>query len=156
MSTPRLVAFAADVIEAIRTEARRAYPHEGCGALFGPSPERITRTRPIPNTEGEAPRVKFAVSARDYMAVEDYAEEHGLRLLGFWHSHPDHPARPSETDRRYAWEGLLTVVIAVKQGEPEAITAWDLDSEARFREARMETMAAAGSAGAEAATQEVP
>jgi proteasome lid subunit RPN8/RPN11 len=60
------------------------------------------------------------------MAVESEADSRGVRLLGFWHSHPDHPARPSATDRRYAWEGLLTVVIAVEDGAPRDITAWDL------------------------------
>ena len=114
------------VLEAVREEARRAYPHEGCGALLGPAPGHVSETLPVPNTEGEAPRVRFAVSPRDYLAVEDHAEERGLRLLGFWHSHPDHPARPSATDRRYAWEGLLTVVIAVEGGAPRDITVWDL------------------------------
>jgi proteasome lid subunit RPN8/RPN11 len=80
----------------------------------------------LPNREGESPRTRFQVSPRDYMAVESAADARGVRLLGFWHSHPDHPARPSETDRRYAWEGLLTVVIAVDGGEPKDITAWDV------------------------------
>ena len=113
-------------LEAIRREAVRAYPHEGCGALLGPATGEVEEALPLPNTEEQAPRTRFVVSARDYIAVEDEADSRGLKLLGFWHSHPDHPARPSATDRKFAWEGLLTLVIAVDNGEPRDITAWDV------------------------------
>ena len=66
------------------------------------------------------------MSPRDYIAVEESADARGLLLLGFWHSHPDHPARPSATDRDFAWPGLLTLVIAVDGGEPRELTAWDV------------------------------
>jgi proteasome lid subunit RPN8/RPN11 len=156
MSRERSVRFAIGVLDAIRDEARRAYPYEGCGALLGPSAEHITDTEPLPNAEGTAPRVKFAVSPRDYLAVEDRAEARGLRLLGFWHSHPDHPARPSETDRRFAWEGLLTVVVGVQRGTPEAITAWDLSGpDQSFEQARIDDLSAERTSG-EATAQEVP
>ena len=120
------VRLGAGTLEAIRREAARAYPHEGCGALLGLAVDEVQETLPLPNTEVKAPRTRFVVSARDYIAVEDEADARGLRLLGFWHSHPDHPARPSATDRKYAWEGLLTLVIAVDNGEPRDITAWDV------------------------------
>jgi len=122
-------------VAAIRAEAARAYPHEGCGALIGPVDGDVHEAVPLPNVEKNQPRVRFTVSPQDYLAMEDEADARGLRLLGFWHSHPDHPARPSETDRRYAWEGLLTVVIAVAGGVPAALTAWDLPGpELPFRE----------------------
>jgi proteasome lid subunit RPN8/RPN11 len=123
---PKPVRLTPAVLETIRAEAARAYPHEGCGALLGPDPGRVEETRPLPNRDEDSPRTRFSVSPRDYMAVESAADERGVRLLGFWHSHPDHPARPSATDRRYAWEGLLTVVIAVESGTPRDITAWDV------------------------------
>jgi proteasome lid subunit RPN8/RPN11 len=120
------VRLSAEALAAIRTEAARAYPHEGCGALLGPTDGDVREAVALPNAENEKPRVRFTVSPQDYLAVEDQADARGLKLLGFWHSHPDHPARPSETDRRYAWEGLLTVVIAVDGGTPAAITAWEV------------------------------
>jgi proteasome lid subunit RPN8/RPN11 len=119
--TVRLTPF---VLEQIRTEAARAYPHEGCGALLGPAPGEVLETTALPNRDDTSPRTRFSVSPRDYMEVESEADARGVRLLGFWHSHPDHPARPSATDREYAWEGLLTVVIAVEGGAPRDITAW--------------------------------
>ena len=81
---------------------------------------------PLPNAEKDKPRVRFTVSPQDYLAVEEQADARGMRLLGFWHSHPDHPARPSETDRSHAWEGLLTIVITVENGVPGSLTVWDL------------------------------
>lgn len=79
--------------------------------------------------------MRFTVSPQDYLTMENEADARGLRLLGFWHSHPDHPARPSETDRRFAWEGLLTLVIAVENGAPVALTAWDIPgTDLPFRE----------------------
>jgi proteasome lid subunit RPN8/RPN11 len=131
-----------EVRAAIREAAQGAYPYEGCGALVGPAGGPILESLSLPNREAEAPRVRFSVSARDYIAVEDAAEARGLALLGFWHSHPDHPARPSETDRRYAWEGLLTLVIAVEKGEPRELTAWAVDSpESPFRQLQLDVVA---------------
>jgi proteasome lid subunit RPN8/RPN11 len=135
VSDDRAVRLRAPVLDAIRREAARAYPNEGCGALIGPSEGEVSESLPLPNEERKSPRTRFAVSPRDYMAVEDEAEARGARLLGFWHSHPDHPARPSPTDRQYAWEGLLTLVVAVEKGEPREITAWDVPGlDAPFRE----------------------
>jgi len=134
MAEPQPLRFAPEVVQAIRSAARSAYPYEGCGALIGPAPGTVSETIPLPNREADKPRVRFTVSPRDYLDVEAAADDRGLQLLGFWHSHPDHPARPSETDRRYAWEGLLTVVIAVAKGEPKEMTAWDVPGpEAPFR-----------------------
>ncbi len=50
----------------------------------------------------------------------------GLRLLGFWHSHPDHPALPSATDLSCAWVGLLTVIVSVQKGKARDIGAWEI------------------------------
>jgi proteasome lid subunit RPN8/RPN11 len=116
-------------LEEIRGGGATAYPYEGCGALLGRSENgtaRVVRTLALPNVEAAAPRVRFAVSPRDYLHAEAEAERLGLHLLGFWHSHPDHPARPSPTDREYAWEGLLTLVLAVAKGEPRELTAWEV------------------------------
>jgi proteasome lid subunit RPN8/RPN11 len=81
---------------------------------------------PLPNTEKDAPRVRFEVSPEDYMRVEREADARKLRLLGFWHSHPDHPARPSPTDLSCAWVGLLTVIVSVEKGRARDIGAWEI------------------------------
>ena len=133
------VRLAPEAAEAIRKEAARAYPAEGCGALLGPAETAVSETVPLPNVEESAPRTRFTVSPIDYLAAEDGADARGLKLLGFWHSHPDHPARPSPTDRAYAWPGLLTLVIGVAQGDPGEMTAWDVPGhEEPFRQLDLE------------------
>ncbi len=128
----------AAVIEAIRGAARAAYPHEGCGALVGRQGGLVVQSIELPNRETDRPRVRFTVSPGDYIAVEEEADRRGLALLGFWHSHPDHPARPSETDRRYAWPELITVVINVASGQPGEITAWQVaDHDAPFEQVEL-------------------
>ncbi len=122
------VTFDADVLLAIGRAAEAAYPHEGCGALLGrrDGGPCVTEAVLIPNAETTSPRVRFEVSPKDFMSVEREAEARGLALLGFWHSHPDHAARPSPTDREYAWEGLLTVIVSVRQGEARDLGAWSI------------------------------
>jgi proteasome lid subunit RPN8/RPN11 len=137
-----LVRLAAEAAEAIRREAARAYPAEGCGALLGAAHAAVSEILPLANTEAESPRTRFAVSPLEYMAVEERADARGLKLLGFWHSHPDHPARPSPTDRAYAWPGLLTLVIGVERGDPGEMTAWDVPGEEEaFRQLDLEIAA---------------
>ena len=127
------VEIAASVVASIRAEAERVYPHEGCGALLGSWRTGILEQVPITNRESEVPRTRFSVAPLDYIRIETEADARGLELLGFWHSHPDHPARPSATDRRYAWEGLLTLVVAVETGRSRALTAWEVSGPG-FRE----------------------
>jgi proteasome lid subunit RPN8/RPN11 len=124
VGSPVAVRLAPGVVEAVRSQARLAYPHEGCGALLGEAEGEVTDVVALPNMETGQPRTRFLVEPLDYLAVEELADARGLRLLGFWHSHPDHPARPSPTDRQYAWEGWLTLVIAVDHGEAGELTAW--------------------------------
>lgn len=134
-----VVRLARETVEAIHREAVRAYPAEGCGALLGPAAGAVSQTLPLPNSDAANPRTRFVVSPGDYLAAEELADARGEKLLGFWHSHPDHPARPSATDREYAWPGLLTVVIAVKAGEPGELTAWDVPGwEEPFRQLDLE------------------
>jgi proteasome lid subunit RPN8/RPN11 len=109
----------------IARSSEAAYPYEGCGALLGESGHARVML-PLPNTEKGTPRVRFEVSPKDYLRVEREADARGLRLLGFWHSHPDHPARPSATDLSCAWVGLLTVIVSVQKGRARDIGAWEI------------------------------
>jgi proteasome lid subunit RPN8/RPN11 len=124
-----LIRIDADVLAAIGAGAAAAYPNEGCGALLGKSAgglRHVTASLPVPNTETGTPRMRFEVAPRDYMAVEDEADRRGLSLLGFWHSHPDDTAQASKTDRAYAWEGLLTIIVSVPSGAPREVIAWEI------------------------------
>ena len=62
----------------------------------------------------------------DYRAAEARAREVGAELLGFYHSHPDHPARPSQYDLDHAWPNLAYIIVAVASGRPGETTLWRL------------------------------
>src|SRR6202043_1713442 len=102
----------AAVAAAIRHHGEETHPHECCGALVGRD-GRVTITVPLPNTTEEGPRRRFLVRPSDYRLAEQRATELGGELLGFYHSHPDHPARPSQYDLDHAWPNFAYIIVAV-------------------------------------------
>jgi proteasome lid subunit RPN8/RPN11 len=112
--------------------ARAGYPFEVCGVLLGrsgdPGSVRMERVVKVVNREEEMPRVRYQIAPEDLIRIEREARQAGLGILGYYHSHPDHPARPSETDRRMAAEslsdGVIHVVVGVEHGERAEPTAW--------------------------------
>src|ERR1700692_139661 len=114
-----------EVDQAIRGHGQETYPHECCGALVG-SGGRVTATVPLPNTTEEGPRRRFLVRPSDYRMAERRAGELGGELLGFYHSHPDHPARPSQYDLDHAWPTFAYVIVAVAGGVAGDMTVWFL------------------------------
>jgi proteasome lid subunit RPN8/RPN11 len=122
------------VIAAIRDHGRETYPNECCGALIGRD-GKVTEAFALPNTTEEGPRRRFLVRPGDYRAAEARASERGADLLGFYHSHPDHPARPSQYDLDHAWPFFSYVIISVQNGEPKDLRSWRLrDDRSQFDE----------------------
>lgn len=117
--------LAPGVAAAIRRHGKETFPHECCGALIG-SGDRVTAVVPLPNTTEEGPRRRFLVRPSDYRTAERRASELGGELVGFYHSHPDHPARPSQFDLDHAWPNFTYVIVSVMAGESRAMTVWFL------------------------------
>ena len=115
--------LAAGVGIEIRRHGEATYPHECCGALVGTG-ERVIAAVPLPNMTEEGPRRRFLVRPVDYMTAERRASELGGQLLGFYHSHPDHPARPSQFDLDHAWPNFAYVIVAVASGASADMTVW--------------------------------
>ncbi len=133
MSERRLT-ITADVDQAIRGHGRETYPHECCGALLGRG-AHVTGIVALPNTTEEGPRRRFLVRPSDYREAERQASELGGELLGFYHSHPDHPARPSQYDLDHAWPTFAYVIVAVAAGTAGEMTVWYLkDDRSNFEE----------------------
>jgi proteasome lid subunit RPN8/RPN11 len=80
----------------------------------------------LPNTTEEGPRRRFLVRPSDYRLAELRASELGGELLGFYHSHPDHPARPSQFDLDHAWPTFAYIIVAVASGAAREMTVWFL------------------------------
>jgi proteasome lid subunit RPN8/RPN11 len=122
------------VREAIRAHGRETYPNECCGALIGRDGE-VTEAFALPNTTDEGPRRRFLVRPSDYRAAEARATDAGAELLGFYHSHPDHPAQPSQYDLDHAWPFFSYVIVSVREGEPRELRSWRLrDDRSQFDE----------------------
>lgn len=119
------VSVAPDALDAMNAHAVAAYPHECCGAMIAVG-GTIVDALPLANVTQEEAARRFLVSPRDYRTAEARATELGGELAGFYHSHPDHPARPSQTDLDQAWPNLSYVIISVMGGVPAAITCWRL------------------------------
>jgi proteasome lid subunit RPN8/RPN11 len=115
----------ARVDQAIRRHGTETYPDECCGALYG-SNGAVTETFALPNVTEEGPRRRFRISDKDYMKTERRASELGAELLGFYHSHPDHPARPSQYDLDHALPTFSYIIVSVRGGTPEDMTSWRL------------------------------
>ena len=113
------------VDEGIRAHGRETYPNECCGALYGRDGV-VTATYALANTTEEGPRRRFLVRPQDYRDAEKRATELDTELLGFYHSHPDHPARPSQYDLDHAWPFFSYIIVAVAAGEPGDMTSWRL------------------------------
>jgi len=113
------------LVEAIHAHGRETYPNECCGALIGRD-GTVLEALALPNTTEEGPRRRFLVRPGDYRAAEARAAETQQQLLGFYHSHPDHPARPSQYDLDHAWPFFSYVIVSVVNGEPADLTSWQL------------------------------
>jgi proteasome lid subunit RPN8/RPN11 len=109
--------------DAIRQHGVETYPNECCGALFGRDGQ-VMATFSLPNTTDEGPRRRFLVRPQDYREAERRAAELGADLLGFYHSHPDHPARPSQYDLDHAWPFFSYIIVSVRAGVPEDMASW--------------------------------
>src|SRR6201988_4250339 len=113
------------IADAIRRHGVETYPNECCGALIGIDGV-VEHVTPLPNTTEEGARRRFLIRPADYKFVEEEARRLNHDLLGFYHSHPDHPARPSQYDLDHAWPFFSYIIVSVRAGKPEAMTSWRL------------------------------
>jgi proteasome lid subunit RPN8/RPN11 len=114
----------------------QAFPDECCGFLFGREAEDrvITRISVVNNAKKGDKRRRFEIAAADYLAAERYAEENNLALLGVYHSHPNHPAIPSEHDRVAAQPYFSYIILSINDGQYADIRSWRLNEHEQFVE----------------------
>jgi proteasome lid subunit RPN8/RPN11 len=116
----------------IEAHAVEAYPHEACGVIVGRATagarEGVSAHR-TGNLNVERAHDRFTLDPKDYMRIDREARAQGLDIIGIYHSHPDHPAQPSETDRQQAWEGYSYVIVSVKAGKVADFLSFELRGE---------------------------
>ena len=124
------------LVARIREHGAKSYPHECCGALLGRDADagrEIVDLLPLDNRNAESPRNRFMITTDDFRHAERAAGERSLELVGWYHSHPDHPALPSEFDRAHAWPWYSYVIVSVESGGVRQMASWRLaDDRSRF------------------------
>jgi proteasome lid subunit RPN8/RPN11 len=117
-------------LDAISAHGKRGYPHEVCGVFLGKwGSGRVDKVVEMVNREDKTPRVNYQIAPEDILKLTREAAAEGLDIIGYYHTHPDHPPRPSETDRRVAAggfsDGVYHMVMAVEKGERTHLdTVW--------------------------------
>ena len=124
----------------IVAHGERDYPYECCGLLLGTFAEGggkvCSETYPISNArEEEAKRNRFFIRPEELLRGEKFAAGKGLDVVGFYHSHPDHPAVPSQYDLDHAWPLYSYIVVSIRLGQGEDLRSWEMQSDrSRFAE----------------------
>jgi proteasome lid subunit RPN8/RPN11 len=131
------------LLQRIHAHGVETYPHECCGALLGRDDDNgreIVELMPLENRRNDSPRNRFEVTPDDVRMAEKTARDKKIDLIGWYHSHPDAPARPSEFDREHAWPWYSYIIVSVQKGEPKDTASWRLrDDRAAYDSEKIET-----------------
>jgi proteasome lid subunit RPN8/RPN11 len=105
-------------LEALRVHGAEGYPHEICGVLVGPrGGTTATEARRARNIIVERSRDRYEIDPRDHIRIQREADANGHDIIGYYHSHPDHPAQASRFDTERAWAGYVYLIVSVANGE---------------------------------------
>jgi len=118
----------------IRAEGESAYPNECCGILIGEIDDKgvktIKYTDSIRNAREDSEQYhRFLITPEDMMQAEKNARKRKLDVIGFYHSHPDHPALPSDYDKEHALPFYSYIIVSIMQGKSKELTSWELTSD---------------------------
>lgn len=160
-----MIGFQPEVWEALRRHGEETYPHECCGVLLGTvlpgtlpgagAARTATLAIRCGNERRDQPERRYAIDPRELLRAQKVARERGEEIVGFYHSHPDHPARPSATDLAEAhWLGCSYVITRVAGGRAEATGSFLLagtgEEDKRFEEEEVLAAAPARASGSHA------
>jgi proteasome lid subunit RPN8/RPN11 len=121
--------LAAADLAAIQAHAAASYPEECCGFLFGETRDGTTEVASVAaaaNERADSRHNRYVIPPAAVLAAHKQARARGLAVVGYYHSHPDHPAEPSAFDREHAWPGLSYLIVSVRGGTPEEARSWRL------------------------------
>ena len=129
----------------IRSHAAETYPYECCGALLGRDGDEgreVLALVPLENRRDDSPRNRFSITPEDVRLAEHKAREQRIDLIGWYHSHPDHPAAPSEFDREHAWPWYSYIIVRSESQGTKEMNSWRLaDDRACYANEPIESIA---------------
>lgn len=115
--------------EDIRRHGQAAYPAECCGAMIGRvdgEAKEVVRLAPAVNRRTDDPH-RYLIAPDDLRRLEREVRAAGLEIVGYYHSHPDHPAAPSRFDADHAWPWYSYLIVRVDNGRGAEMASWVLD-----------------------------
>lgn len=124
----KMVCFPKNIYNEIISHAKVAYPHECCGALIGKG-KNVTAARLMENINKDRANDRYEINPKELLKIEKEASANGSEVIGFYHSHPDHPDRPSGFDRERGWPFYSYVIIAVHNGKDISVKSWTFEDE---------------------------
>ena len=115
-------------VNTIQKHLESAYPEEGCGILGGTGSEtkNAAAVHVIENNRRDSRQTRYVIAPEDFKAAEKSFKERGLQIVGFFHSHPDVAARPSQYDQDHAWPWYSYVIVSVQKGKSVDMKSWVL------------------------------
>jgi proteasome lid subunit RPN8/RPN11 len=132
MEAAMSLGLAPGLLAQIHANGERAYPEEGAGFLLGVDgdPRQVLAIYALPNRREDAARHnRYLIGPQDYLQGETRAEELGLEIVGVFHSHPDHPNRPSEFDREWAQPFFSYIITSIQAGKAVESRSWRLSED---------------------------
>jgi len=135
-----MLEIAHEILGQIHRHGEVAYPEEGAGFLIGDD-GKVEQIFPLPNSrEDSARHNRYLITPEDYLKAELTADKFGLSLIGVFHSHPDHPNRPSEFDREWAQPSFSYIITSVQSGKALESRSWRLtEDRSQFIEEKIQT-----------------
>jgi proteasome lid subunit RPN8/RPN11 len=142
-------------IQTIRSHAESTYPEECCGLILGYLDHQTkTVVEIIPtenawsaesgnfdNEDNKYSEIRrYAIAPQVMLQVQKAARDKSLNIIGIYHSHPDHPAIPSECDRQYAWPEYSYIIVSVQNGKASELLSWSLDDNHQFQPEAIDTI----------------
>jgi len=128
-----MIIVSEDQLAAMRAHGERDYPYECCGLMLGKFADggkRILEIYPISNAREEAAkRNRFLIQPEELMRGEKYARAQGVDVIGFYHSHPDDVAVPSQYDLEHAWPTYSYIVMAIEKGRAADLRSWEMEAD---------------------------
>lgn len=121
-------------MDEIEAHGKEGYPHEVCGIILGIAGSEKNETlqlRRATNLNSDRAHDRYELDPKDLLRAEKDARDADMEIIGFYHSHPDHPDIPSEFDRERAWPSYSYIIISVMGGKETSTKSWLLNDESQ-------------------------
>jgi proteasome lid subunit RPN8/RPN11 len=124
-----MIELSVEALAKIKKWAEEAYPYEACGILIGSvlaEGKRVIRVMPVANRRADSPHNRYLIDPETVYRLENDLRGSEQSILGFFHSHPDAPALPSDYDLQHAWPWYSYLIVPVGAGHAGEAACWNL------------------------------